>query len=132
MALTYEDQRSYSFSRSLFITAGVSLSIQANVLGIERGGIEVSFSVTGTFEWANTTTTTKSVQATGSVPVPARSQAVVSYVGTQGICDVPFHYTQQYTSSTDGRIIKTEEIDGIFTGVNCYDFDFQFDSIQSL
>lgn len=132
VSVTYEDQSSHSFTRSLSVTTGVNITIEADVLGIEKGAVEFMFSVTGEYEWGDTTTTTKSVQATGSVSVPAKSKAVVSYVGTQGTCDVPFHYSQSYTSTTDGRIHTGDEVDGIFTGVNCYDFDFQFDDIQSL
>lgn len=132
VTVTYEDHRSHSFRRSLSITIGASASIEADVLGIVKGKVESSFSMTGGFEWGDTTTTTSKVQVTGSVTVPARSKAVVSYVGTQGTFDVPFHYSQEYTSTTDGRIHREDEVDGIFTGVNCYDFNFQFDDIQSL
>ncbi|KAH6756793.1 hypothetical protein C2S53_008060 [Perilla frutescens var. hirtella] len=132
VAVEYEDQRSYSFSRSMSITAGVTATIEADVLGIVDGSIEFSFEVTGAFEWANTETVTKSVTATGTVPVPGRSVSVVSYVGTVGTCNVPFSYTQQDKSSTDGRVVENEEIDGVYTGVNCYNFSFEILDTQPL
>lgn len=64
------------------------------------------------------------VSAKGVVRVPARSKALVYYVGTMGTCDVPFSYTQKDRSATDGRIVYSNFTDGIFTGVNCYNFQF--------
>ncbi|KAH6773451.1 hypothetical protein C2S51_011855 [Perilla frutescens var. frutescens] len=124
VAITYEDQRSYSFSRSLSLTAGITSTIETNVLGIVNASIQVSYQINGTFEWNDTTTTTTSITATGGVPVPPRSTAVVSYVGTKGTCNVPFSYVQQDRSSTDGRVSETKQIDGIYNGVNCYNFSF--------
>lgn len=130
--ITYIDERSYTFSRSLSITAGVTVTFEAGVLGIAKEGIEVSFEVNVTLQWDETKTTTKSVTVTVAVPVPARSSAVVSYVGTTATCDVPFTYSQQDVRSTDGTIIRSEQTDGVFTGVNAYNFNYQFDEIKPL
>ncbi|XP_057773149.1 uncharacterized protein LOC130992511 [Salvia miltiorrhiza] len=132
VSITYTDEKSYSFSSSLAITAGVTTSIKTGVPFIAEGKVEISFQVETTFEWSKSTTTTTSITATGSVPVPPRSKAVVSYVGTKGTCDVPFSYTQQDRSSTDGTITDTDQIDGVYNGVNCYNFSFIVEKTQPL
>lgn len=124
VAITYEEESSYSFSRSVSLTAGVTSTISFGLPSIVGGSIEVSYQVNTTLEWENTTTTKTSVTSTGSVPVPPRSTALVSFVGTRGTCNIPFHYTQQDRSSTGAGIVETEQIDGIYTGVNCYNFHF--------
>ncbi|KAH6795836.1 hypothetical protein C2S51_036822 [Perilla frutescens var. frutescens] len=132
VSVEYKDSSSYSFTRSLSIMAGVKTTIEADILGIVDGEIEFSFEITGAFEWNNTTTTEKTVTATGTVPVPARSKAIVNYVGTMGTCNVPYSYTQQDKSSTDGRVVENQLIDGIYTGVNCYNFSFEVLEYQPL
>lgn len=124
VSLTYRDSKSYSFSRSLSLTAGVKTTIKADALGIVGGEIEFSFEVSGSFEWNNTTTTETEITATGTVRVPPKSRAIVDYVGTVGTCNVPYSYRQEDKSSTDGKVVTTDEIDGVYTGVNCYNFSF--------
>ncbi|KAH6812980.1 hypothetical protein C2S51_021998 [Perilla frutescens var. frutescens] len=132
VAVEYKDSRSYSFSRSLSLTAGVKTSIEADVMGIAKETIEFSFEITGALEWAKSEVTERTVTATGTVPVPPRTKAVVNYVGTLGTCNIPYSYTQQDKSSTDGRVLERQLIDGIYTGVNCYNFSFEVLQYQSL
>ncbi|KAG6388724.1 hypothetical protein SASPL_150156 [Salvia splendens] len=104
----------------------------AGIPGIGEAGIEVSAEISTETEWNDTTTKEIEVLATGTVLVPAKSSAVVHYVGTRGTCDVPFSYTQRDRSSTDGKITQTEQIDGVFTGVNNYGFKFTVEKYQPL
>ncbi|KAG6428926.1 hypothetical protein SASPL_106965 [Salvia splendens] len=130
--ITYQDEKSYTFSRSFSLTAGVETSFSTGVPFIAEGGIKISFEINTTLQWDTTTTTTTSVMASGSVPVPARSSAVIDYVGTMGTCDIPYSYTQQDRSSADGTISYTEQDDGIYKGVSCYNFDFVTKSLNAL
>ncbi|XP_047962111.1 uncharacterized protein LOC125206941 [Salvia hispanica] len=130
--ITYQDEKSYTFSQSLAVTAGVSATIEAGIPFIESGSITVSLEITGAFEWDTTTTTTTSVTASASVNVPPKSALVVKYVGTKGTCTVPFSYTQQDKSSLDGSITRIRKDDGSYTGVSCYNFNFQVEKAQSL
>ncbi|KAL1538274.1 hypothetical protein AAHA92_27036 [Salvia divinorum] len=130
--ITYEDSKTYSFSRSTSLTAGVKATIEVGIPVIGKTSIEISFEVNTTFEWGNSDTTTTSVTATGSVPVPAKTVASVEYVATIGTCDVPYSYTQRDQSSTDGQITETVYDDGVFTGVNCYNFNFVIKNVKSL
>ncbi|XP_057772381.1 uncharacterized protein LOC130991950 [Salvia miltiorrhiza] len=128
----YENNITYSFSRSVSITAGITNTISAGVPGIGEESIEINFQISTSFEWDDSVTHTTSVTATGSVPVPPRSIATVSYVGTMGTCDIPFSYTQQDRSSADGSITETDQIDGVYTGVNAYNFSFVIQKSEPL
>ncbi|XP_042048282.1 uncharacterized protein LOC121794263 [Salvia splendens] len=132
VSITYQDEKSYTFSRSFSLTAGVETKFQAGVPFIVDGEITVSLEINTTLQWDTTTTTTTSVTASGSVPIPARSSAVIEYVGTRGSCDIPYSYTQQDRSSIDGTISYTEQVDGIYRGVSSYNFHFVVKSIQAL
>ncbi|XP_047962093.1 uncharacterized protein LOC125206922 [Salvia hispanica] len=122
--ITYQDQKSYTFSRGFSLKAGVTATIETGVPFVAEGKIEVSFEISGSFQWDTTTTTMTSVTAQGSVPVPANSTVKVHYVGTRGTCNVPYNYTQQDQSSTTGEITYYDQTDGIYHGVSYYNFDF--------
>ncbi|KAL1538267.1 hypothetical protein AAHA92_27030 [Salvia divinorum] len=132
VSLKYADTTSYSFTRSVSITAGVTSSITAGIPGIGEAGIEVMSQISTSLNWNDTTSVTKEVSATGTVSVPAKSVAVVHYVGTTGSCDVPFSYTQKDKSSTDAKISVTDQIDGVFNGVNSYGFQFTIEKYQPI
>ncbi|XP_042048244.1 uncharacterized protein LOC121794231 [Salvia splendens] len=132
VSITYTDEKSYTFSRSMSLTAGVETTFSTGVPFIVEGKITVSFQINTTLQWDATTTTTTSVTASGSIPIPAKTSAVIEYVGTQGTCDVPYSYTQQDQSSTDGTISYTEQVDGIYKGVSCYNFHYVTKSLKAL
>ncbi|KAG6398022.1 hypothetical protein SASPL_139472 [Salvia splendens] len=130
--LKYEDSKSYTFSRSTSLKAGVKATIKAGIPFIVDESIEVSFEATETFEWDTAKTITTSVTATGKVEVDPRTIATVHYVASMGKCDIPYTYTQSEQSSTDGTFSETVYEDGIYTGVSCYNFDFVIDSTKPL
>ncbi|XP_047964220.1 uncharacterized protein LOC125208611 [Salvia hispanica] len=130
--ITYQDEKSYTFSRGLSITAGVSTTIQTGVPFIANGSIEISLEISGALQWDETTTTTTSVTASTSVIVPAFSAVDVSYVGTKGTCTIPFSYTQQDKSSFDGTITRVRKDDGSYSGVSCYNFNFKVEGDSTL
>ncbi|KAG6398026.1 hypothetical protein SASPL_139476 [Salvia splendens] len=130
--LTYQDSKSYTFSRSTSLTAGVKATIKAGIPFIVDESIEVSFEATETLEWDTAKTITTTVTATGSVEVDPRTIATVHYVASMGKCDIPYSYTQSEQSSTDGTFSETGYEDGIYTGVSCYNFDFVIDSTKPL
>lgn len=132
VSITYQDSKSYSFSRGVSVTGGVKTSIKAGLPFIVDAQIEVSLELSGEFTWDTTTTTTTSVTATGTVPVPAKSSVVVEYVGTRGTCNIPFSYTQEDTNSTDGQVVRADHDDGIYQGVSYYNFQFNVRSSTKL
>ncbi|KAG6415364.1 hypothetical protein SASPL_122775 [Salvia splendens] len=79
--ITYQDQKSYTFS------SGISRVITTGVPFIAEGKIETSYEISGLFQWDNTTTITTQVTA-----VPANSTVTAHYVGTRGTCNIPYSY----------------------------------------
>ncbi|KAG6403232.1 hypothetical protein SASPL_135449 [Salvia splendens] len=90
---TMTDEKSYLFTRGVTVKTGVETSIKTKVPWITEAGIKVSFEISRSFQWDETTKTTTTVSASGTVPVPAKSRAVVDYVGTIGTCNIPFSYS---------------------------------------
>ncbi|MGM7454448.1 ETX/MTX2 family pore-forming toxin, partial [Escherichia albertii] len=85
VAITYKDEKSYTYSRGLTITAGVNTSIEVGVPFIgEKVKIEYKFEISGSFRWDNTTTRTEAVTAKSTVKVAAKTRATLNYVGTKG------------------------------------------------
>ncbi|XP_047959335.1 uncharacterized protein LOC125204671 [Salvia hispanica] len=123
--ITYQDEKSYSFSRGASLKAGVDVNIKAGLPFIFDEKIDISVEISGSFDWDTTTTTATSVTAQGSVPVPPNSTVTVSYVGTKGTCNLPYTYTQEDRSSVTGEITYYNQTDGIYEGVSYYNFVFQ-------
>lgn len=132
VSVAFEDSFSFSFSNSLSITTGVTNTFKAGIPKIASAGLEVSLEIDNTLEWGRTTTETKSVTAEYTVTVPAMSRARVSYVGTQGKCSVPFNYTRRDKRSVNGDMIVSNEFDGIYHGVNYYNFQFEVLETEAL
>ncbi|KAG6418415.1 hypothetical protein SASPL_120619 [Salvia splendens] len=120
-SISYLDEKSYSFSWGFSLTVGVKTNIRAKLPFIADGKVEVSSQISGSLLWNKSTKTSTSVGVTDAVPVPAKTVAIVEYVGTMGTCNIPFSYTQ---SSTDGKFSEIEQNDGIYEGVIYYNFDF--------
>ncbi|XP_047961725.1 natterin-1-like [Salvia hispanica] len=131
-SVTYTDQKSYSFTRSLSLSAGISSTIEAGVPFITKASITVDYHINGAFEWGETTTTSTSVTGTAMVPVPAKSSVTVDFVGTRGTCNIPYSYTQEDKRSSDGKVVYTNLYDGIYTGVSYYNFSFTVRETKAL
>ncbi|KAL1538270.1 hypothetical protein AAHA92_27032 [Salvia divinorum] len=132
VTIKYKEETSYYFSQIMSVSSGVKSSITAEIPSIGEASIETTHQISTAFRWNNATTTIWYVTKTGTVTVPARSVAVVHYVGMKGTCDVPFSYTQQDMSSIDGKIMETDQIDGVFTGVNAYSLKFTVHKYEPL
>ncbi|XP_057807822.1 uncharacterized protein LOC131022389 [Salvia miltiorrhiza] len=132
ITVTYEEASSYSFSSTRSIYAGVESRITGGIPKIASGSLRITTEITQTLEWNETKDEKKSVTVEHSVTVPPKSRATVTYVGTQGKCSVPFNYTQKDMSSTNGQMITSQHADGIFFGVNYYNFQFEAMEVQPL
>ncbi|WP_170076016.1 aerolysin family beta-barrel pore-forming toxin, partial [Paraclostridium dentum] len=132
VSITYSEEASYTFTRSLSLSTAVTSSITFGLPLISEASISVTHEISTTMQWENTESNTTSVTAESMIPVPASSSALISYVGTKGSCSIPFHYRQVDRRSTDGGISDVERTDGIYTGVNCYNFHFTIVRVERL
>ncbi|KAI9112662.1 hypothetical protein K1719_016328 [Acacia pycnantha] len=58
------------------------------------------------------------------VTVPPMTMVTVSLLTTRGSCDVPFSYTQRDTL-TNGQQVTYNMDDGIYTGINSFNFKYE-------
>ncbi|KAG8081557.1 hypothetical protein GUJ93_ZPchr0173g47696 [Zizania palustris] len=58
------------------------------------------------------------------VIVPPMTKVTVSLIASKGSCDVSFSYKQE-DIMYDGRVVIYDMDDGMYTGTNCYDFEFE-------
>ncbi|KAJ1255710.1 hypothetical protein BS78_K169100 [Paspalum vaginatum] len=99
---------------------GVTTLIRAGVpVIIAHGSVEISSEFNGLYSWGSPEE--KTVQVSYEVSVPPKTRVTVASTATKASCDVPFSYTQRDTL-VDGKEVTYNMDDGLYTGVNCYDF----------
>ncbi|XP_048421198.1 uncharacterized protein LOC103958458 [Pyrus x bretschneideri] len=88
-------------------------------------GKKLTIGFTGAVQFGETETVTSSVKdALYKYVVPAMTMVKVRFVAAEASCDVPFSYTQRDTR-TSGEIITSNIDDGVYNGVNTFDFKFE-------
>ncbi|KAL6289496.1 hypothetical protein ACE6H2_007006 [Prunus campanulata] len=124
--LSYTKTRSNSWNSSFssMLKLGVKSSIDAGLPVIADGGkIEIEFAGIVQRGRNESTVVTDSIkEAVCKVVVPAMTTVKVRLLATEAWCDVPF-YSQRDTLTT-GQTITSDKDDGVYTGVNTFDFNF--------
>nr|XP_043637881.1 uncharacterized protein LOC122608872 [Erigeron canadensis] len=116
--------RTTSWTNSQTIDFGVSVSMSVEAIPfISEVGIELESNFTSTYNWGETKTETETTGVSHSVTVPPLKTYMVSLMATTGVCEVPFSYTQRDLLPTGGWQ-EYEKDDGVFTGINSYNFHF--------
>ncbi|PQM36211.1 uncharacterized protein Pyn_00002 [Prunus yedoensis var. nudiflora] len=125
--LSYTKTRSNSWNSSFssMLKLGVKSSIDAGLPVIADGGkIEIEFAGIVQRGRNESTVVTDSIkEAVCKVVVPAMTTVKVRLLATEAWCDVPFSYSQRDTLTT-GQTITSDKDDGVYTGVNTFDFNF--------
>lgn len=118
------DSKTSTWTNSVSVTIGVTLKFKASAPFIAEGGIETSTEVGYAHEWGVAETTEITREVSYLVVVPPLTKMKVSLMSTRGACDVPFSYTQ-HDLRTNGEWVTTLKDDGVFTGINSYNFYFE-------
>ncbi|XP_058211807.1 uncharacterized protein LOC131323992 [Rhododendron vialii] len=122
--LSYTTTKSSTWNYSVSLKLGVKTTFETGLPYILDGKVEVSAEVTGTKGWGETETSTTTVETVYNVTVPPKTKVTVSALATQGTCDVPFSYSQT-DNLPDGTSITYNMGDGVYTGINSYDFHYE-------
>ncbi|KAK4275747.1 hypothetical protein QN277_018778 [Acacia crassicarpa] len=122
--LSYIETKSSTWNASVSLKLGVKTSFQTGIPFIAKGEIEISAEFTGEYQWGETTTTSTEVETVYKVTVPPMTMVTVSLLATTGLCDVPFSYTQRDTL-TNGQQVTCNMDDGIYTGINSFNFKYE-------
>ncbi|KAG8090077.1 hypothetical protein GUJ93_ZPchr0011g27430 [Zizania palustris] len=113
---TWDSTLSWKLSVATDIKAGIP------VVAEEKVSINTEFS--GEYKWGSTLEKTTEQQTEYEVIVPPKTRVIVRLIASRGTCDVPFSYKQQDVLY-DGHVVTYDMNDGIYTGVNCYNFNYE-------
>ncbi|KAL1551601.1 hypothetical protein AAHA92_19422 [Salvia divinorum] len=139
LSFTYEDTKDYTVARSYTLETGVPTLFDSALPFVSKGGSidDAAAKISALLQWNAANTMTATVTGKGSVTLPAKTSAVVSYVGKRGTCNVPFYYTQADTvvNAPIGSLpveVMSEGIDGLYTATNTYDFNLVIEKTQAI
>lgn len=124
LRFSFVESTSSTWNTTLSATVGVTTTFKSGVPFIAQGEITVSTEFTGAYEWGTTRTEERTVETTYTIVVPPMSAVSVRMLASRGSCDVPFSYYQS-DKLYDGTFETFYKLDGIYTGVNSYDFRYE-------
>lgn len=127
--LSYDDPSTSTWSSTVSVKLGVKTSIKSSIPIIFEEKLAIGSEFSGEIEWGEAKNLTKSVETVHKVLVQPLSKVTVNLVATQASCDVPFSYIQNDTL-INGQNITLNMEDGIYKGINLYNFQFQTESSQ--
>jgi hypothetical protein len=125
MEYTDAEKRTWGSTVTLKLIGVVdAVTIRAGVpVIVADGSVKVSAEFTGSYSWGSPVDKETTQKVAYEVTVPPKTKVTVASMATKAFCDVPFSYTQRDTL-VDGRQVTYEMDDGLYTGVNCYDFKY--------
>ncbi|XP_062208358.1 uncharacterized protein LOC133909821 [Phragmites australis] len=124
LILAYTDTEKRTWVSTVTLKLGVAATICTGVPVIVAGGsVEVSAEFSGLYSWGSPVEKETTQKVAYEVTVPPKTRVTVASTATRAFCDVPFSYTQRDTLF-DGRQVTYDMDDGLYTGVNCYDFKY--------
>ena len=122
--LSCEDTKSRAWKGSVSLKVGVEVTMESSVPFISNGKVEISSEFKGVYEWGETESVTTTMEAVCDVTVPAMTKVTVTMTATKASCDVPFSYTQR-DILTNGKYVIYNLDDGVYKGVNAFNFKYQ-------
>ncbi|KAI8004107.1 hypothetical protein LOK49_LG08G01481 [Camellia lanceoleosa] len=122
--LAYTETKSSTWNASVSLKLGVKTTIETGIPFVANGKVQISAELTGAYMWGETESSTNLVETVYKVSVPPMTRVKESLIATRGSCDVPFSYTQRDTLS-NGKQISYRKDDGLYTGINCYNFQYE-------
>ncbi|XP_037431734.1 uncharacterized protein LOC119298435 [Triticum dicoccoides] len=124
LTLKYEETQAKTWSSTVSLKIGVTAKLRAGIPVIAEGKVEVSTEFNSEYEWGSSIQTTASKEASYQAVVPPMTKVTIRAAVTQASVDVPFSYTQRDILTT-GEVVTYKMDDGLFTGMNNYNFQFE-------
>ncbi|KAL6139954.1 hypothetical protein ACLB2K_058255 [Fragaria x ananassa] len=103
--------------------AEITVQLSFRIPFVGSGGVTAETEFSGSYEWGTTVTTQTTLESTYTATVPAYSSIMVSLLATRATCDVRFSYHRRDVLY-DGRPEIFIKNDGLFTGINSYNFRY--------
>ncbi|OMO73375.1 Agglutinin [Corchorus olitorius] len=123
VGFTYTEEQTSTWNNSHSLTLSLLSSVSFGKPLIIAGTIELSHEIQRITEWGKTHSTSLDLTTTKTVDVPPMTRVTVDVVATNGLCDVPFSYTQIDTLY-NGTRVTTPVVGGMYTGSNYFNLDF--------
>ncbi|KAF4380958.1 hypothetical protein F8388_011880 [Cannabis sativa] len=125
LKFAYKKTNTISFGASYSLKLGTSASVTCRVIPcIYEGKIEYKAESTYESHWGITSTTETYMEATYTTKVPAKHKVTVTLNATEAMCDIPFNYSRRDILCSGEPKLYPVMTDGIFKGVNFFDFKF--------
>jgi hypothetical protein len=122
IGLNYSVTNEKKWESSVSLKLGISTSIQAGVPKVGIGAtVVIETETTESYAWGESITTTEEISSSIDVTVLPQTVVTVSMLASEGTCEVPFSYTQEDILTNGEKLIQRFH-DGIFRGVNSFDF----------
>jgi hypothetical protein len=125
LRLVYEESEMSTWDATLELKLGYKSRIRAGFPKLGLGAtVNISAEFFGAYNWGETMEKKVSHEVEYEVTVPPRTKVTVSLIATRSAVDVPFDYWQRDIMSTDGEAREVRMTDGLYTGINSYNFQF--------
>lgn len=121
LTLKYGVTKRRTWDSSVSLKLGVATTIQAGVPEVSSASVRIEHEFTEAYNWGESRSHTEEHSVEYEIPVPAYTKVTLSMMGKQGSCSVPFSYYQE-DILTDGQKVVNKFDDGIYHGINSYDF----------
>uniref|UniRef100_A0ACD5TTC9 Uncharacterized protein n=1 Tax=Avena sativa TaxID=4498 RepID=A0ACD5TTC9_AVESA len=126
LTLAYEESEMSTWDATMELKLGYNSKIRAGFPKLGLGAtVNISAEFFGAYNWGETMEKKVSHEVEYEVTVPPRTKVTVSLIATRSAVDVPYDYWQRDVMSTDGQAREVFMIDGLYTGINSYNFKFQ-------
>ncbi|CAN6217375.1 unnamed protein product [Urochloa humidicola] len=125
LRLFYEETEAATWDTTLEVKLGYSATIRAGFPKLGLGATAtISAEFFGSFNWGESVEKTVKHEVEYEVAVPPMTKVTVRLLATKSAVDVSYRYLQR-DIMLDGRTRETAHEDGLFTGINSYDFHFE-------
>ncbi|KAG8090124.1 hypothetical protein GUJ93_ZPchr0011g28880 [Zizania palustris] len=124
LTLSYKEASMSTWDSTVSWKLSVTTTVKAGVPKVAEESVEIKNEFSGEYKWGSSLEKTTEQQIEYELIVPPMSKVTVSLIASKASCDVPFSYKQEDVLY-DGRVVTYDMDDGIYTGINCYDFKYE-------
>ena len=119
----YTEKTTWGSSVTLKLGVAATMICAGVPVIVGDGTVEVSDEFSGLYSWGSPAEKETTQKVAYEVTVPPKTRVTVTSTATRASCDVPFSHTQRDTL-VDGRQVTYDMDDGLYSGVNYYDFKY--------
>ncbi|KAM3196978.1 hypothetical protein ACQJBY_072580 [Aegilops geniculata] len=125
LRLEYEEEEMNTWDSTAELKLGYNSKIRAGFPKLGLGAtVSVSAEFFGAYNWGETMEKKVKHEVVYVATVPPRTKVTIMAIAARSAVDVPFTYWQRDVH-IDGKVEQVFKEDGLFTGINSYNFNFQ-------